>query len=206
MKRQPAAFVAVIGATGAGKSAWIRQQLARAKPRRLIVWDPKPASDYVDLGDTFTRQHDLSAAVLAAGAAGPLRAIYRPGNRQSEYRAKFDWLCRLVYAWGHCTFVAEELAHVTRAGWSSDGWLSVVTLGRSEGLTVYGATQRPALVDKTFLSAASLVHCGRLGTRSDRATMADILDCDPADLRDLKPLEWIERADTGETRRGKVTF
>lgn len=206
MKAQPASFVAVIGATGAGKTAWIKQQIAREKPKRLIVWDFKPQSDYAGLGDVFTERGELARAVIAAGERGSLRAIYRPGNRQSEYRDRFDWLCRLVYAWGNCTFIAEELAHVTKAGWSPDGWLSVVTLGRSEGLKVFGATQRPALVDKTFLSAATLVHCGRLGTRSDRVTMADILDCKPEDLRDLRPLEWIERTDAGISRRGMLKF
>lgn len=204
MKAQPAFFAAVIGATGAGKTTWIKKQLARKKPRRLVVWDPKPNSDYAQFGQAFTDMASLADAMLKAGAKGELRAIYRPGPEMSTYRVKFDRLCRLVYAWKGCTFIAEELAHVTKAGWSPDGWLAVVTLGRSENLAVYGATQRPALCDKTFLSAATLIHCGRLGTRSDRATMADMLDCSPDDLLKLSPGEWIERLDTGETSRGNV--
>lgn len=203
--KHSAAFIAVIGATGAGKTEWIRQQLTREKPKRLIVWDCKPVSDYARFGQVFSDRRELVQAVIASGR-GPLRAIYRPGNKASEYKDKFDWLCRVAYAWTNCTLVAEELAQVTKAGWSPDGWLAVVTMGRSQGLTVFGATQRPALCDKTFLSAASLVHCGRLGARSDRVTMADILDCSPDDLRDLKPMEWVERQDTGEMRRGKTVF
>jgi hypothetical protein len=203
--RHSASFTAVIGATGSGKTEFIRQELTRKKPKRLLVWDPKPQSDYARFGQVFSEKRALSAAVLEAGR-GPLQAIFRPGNKASEYKEKFDWFCRLAYAWGNCTLVAEELAHVTRAGWSPDGWLAVCTLGRSSGLIVYGATQRPALCDKTFLSAASLVHCGRLGSRSDKATMADILDCHPDELRNLQPMDWIERSDTGERKAGKLIF
>jgi DNA helicase HerA-like ATPase len=202
--KQPAFFAAVIGATGSGKTTWIRQQIAKKKPRRLIVWDPKPKSDYAGAGQAFSDLAELADAMLKAGARGELRAIFRPGQAMSAYKTQFDRLCRLVYAWKNCTFIAEELAHTTKSGWSPDGWLAVVTLGRSENLSVYGATQRPALVDKTFLSAATLIHCGRLGTRSDRVTMADMLDCSPDDLVKLTPGEWIERRDTGETSRGNV--
>lgn len=202
----PARIVAVVGATGAGKTAWIRQQILKAKPRRLLIWDPKPRSEYADLGQPFTSRSELAVACREAGAKGGLRAIYRPGLDMGAFIDRFDWFAKLAYAWGHCTIVAEELAHVTRPGWSPDGWRAVVTLGRSEGLTVYGASQRPALMDKTFLSNASLVHCGRLGTRSDRATMADILDCDAKALALLQPLDFIERADTGETRTGRLSF
>ena len=203
-KALPASFTAVIGATGAGKTTWIRKQLVRKKPRRLVVWDPKPNSDYAEFGQTFTSLAELAQAMKAAGPRGPLQAIYRPGLDMRSFPKKFDLLCRMVYAWKRCTFVAEELAHVTKAGWSPSGWLAVVTLGRSEELTVFGATQRPALCDKTFLSAASLIHCGRLNTRSDRVTMADLLDCPPDDLVKLRPGERIERKDTGETARGNV--
>lgn len=201
---QPAFFCAVIGATGAGKTTWIRRQLAAKRPSRLVIWDPKPTSDYAEFGQVFTDLATLADAMLAAGAAGALHAIYRPGAEMSTYKTQFNRLCRLVYAWKRCTLVAEELAHTTRAGWSPDGWLAVVTLGRSEGLSVYGATQRPALVDKTFLSAATLIHCGRLGTRSDRVTMADMLECRADELLKLAPGEWIDRKDTGETSRGNV--
>lgn len=204
-RAQKSFFVVVIGATGSGKTAWIRQQLAGMQPKRLIIWDPKPKSDYAEFGEAYTDQAALAEAAIAAGK-GPFRAVYRPGQRMEEFKGKFDWLCRLVYAWKDCVFVAEELAHVTRPGWSPQGWLAVVTLGRDEGLKVFGATQRPALCDKTFLSNHSLIHCGKLGTRSDRVTMADLLDCDQKELALLQPLDWIERKDTGETRRGRLTF
>jgi len=205
-RKGAARLVAVIGATGAGKTEWIRQQLRRGKPKRLIVWDPKPTSNYAEFGQTFTSRAELVAAVKAAGTRGELRAIFRPGTDMGTFKEKFDWLCRLAFAWKHCTLVAEELAHVTKAGWSPPGWLQCVTLGREEGMVIFGATQRPALCDKTFISNASMIHCGRLQGTSDRKVMADLLDCNGQELVVLKPMEFIERADTGESRRGVVVW
>lgn len=205
-RKGAAKLVAVIGATGAGKTEWIRQQLRRGKPRRLIVWDPKPTSNYAEFGQTFTDRAALADAVLAAGSKGELCAIFRPGSDMKTFGDKFDWLCRLAFAWKHCTLIAEELAHTTKAGWSPLGWLQCVTMGREEGMVIFGATQRPALCDKTFISNASMIHCGRLQATSDRKVMADLLDCAPADLIALKPMEFIERADSGEMRRGTVVW
>ena len=201
-----ARIVAVIGATGSGKTEWIRQQIRRGKPRRLVVWDPKPTSNYAEFGPTFTSLAELASAMLDAGPRGELRAIYRPGTDMTKFPAKFDKLCMMAFAWKNCTLVGEELAHTTKSGYAPAGWMQCVTLGREEGMIIFGATQRPALCDKTFLSNASMVHCGRLQATSDRKVMADILDCPPADLVTLKPMEFIERADTGEMRRGAVVW
>lgn len=206
MTVKAARLVAVIGATGSGKTEWIRQQLRAGKPDRLIVWDPKPTSNYAEFGQVFTNRAELAAAVIGAGESGALRAIYRPGTNMESFKDKFDWLCRLAFAWKACTMVSEELAHVTKAGWSPPGWLQCVTMGREEGMVIFGATQRPALVDKTFLSNASIIHCGRLQATSDRSVMADLLDCKPEDLVKLQPMEYIERADTGEKRNGRVVW
>ncbi|MQY50838.1 ATP-binding protein [Rhodocyclus gracilis] len=201
-----ARIIAVIGASGSGKTEWIKRQLKAGRPSRLVVWDAKPTSDYSAFGQVFTSISDLGRAMLAAGKSGELRAIFRPGFEPTSYKEKFDRLCRLAFHWKNCTLVAEELATVTRAGWSPPGWLLCVTQGRSEGLTIFGISQRPALIDKTIIGNATLIHCGRLQGRNDRKVMADELDCDPDELRNLQQLEWIERADTGETRRGRLEF
>lgn len=205
-KATKARIVAAIGASGSGKTAWVRQQLQKGKPKRLIVWDAKPTSNYSDMGKLFTSIAELAYAVRDAGAKGELKAIFRPGTDLENFKDKFDLIGRLVFAWKNNTFVGEELATVTRPGWSPNGWLLCVTQGREEGLTLFGTAQRPALVDKTFIGNASLIHCGRLSGTNDRKIMANELDCSPDLLRDMKNLEWIERADTGETRRGVLTF
>lgn len=208
MTKPAAAFiVAAIGASGSGKSAWIKQQLARGRPRRLLVWDPQ--GEYGDFGAVFAEgeRGALADGCIGAGAKGAFAAIYRPGNTLTDYAPRFDWFCRLAYAWGNCTVIADELADVTKPGWAPDGWSLITRKGRHAGLRLIGAAQRAALIDKTFFGLATMIHCGRQSYKADVATMADVLAVPAEQIIALKPLEWIERnMSTGETRRGTLTF
>jgi hypothetical protein len=203
MSTNVASIAAAIGASGSGKSLWVKQQLAKAKPRRLIVWDPQ--GEYGDHGEVFTDRSRLLEAVAAAGARGELRAVYRPGDELSRYADRFGWLCQLVYAWGACSFVVEELADVTRPSWAPDHWSVITRKGRHRALRVVAASQRPASVDKDFFGNCTLIHCGRLNYAADVKVMADVLGVPQGDLIGLAPLDWIERdMQTGKTRRGKL--
>lgn len=204
MSKNQAFIAAAIGASGSGKSAWVKAQLRKGKPRRLLVFDPQ--DEYGEFGQVFTDLPALADAVLQAGR-GPFAAVLQPGGDVSCYVQKFDWLCRLAYAWGNCTIVCDELGDVTKAGWAPPGWSMVIRKGRHAGLRVFGLVQRPALTDKTFFSLATMLHCGRLNSRADVQVMADVLQVPPADLIALRPLEWIERNMTnGDVRRGVLTF
>jgi hypothetical protein len=203
MSKGAASIVAAIGASGSGKSLWIKRELARGRPRRLLIWDPQ--SEYADHGTVFDNRAALAEACIAAGTKGPLAAVYRPGNRLSDYAGRFDWLCRLAYAWRNCTLVVEELGDVTKPGWAPDGWSLVTRKGRHAGLKLIGAAQRPAVIDKTFFGLATLIHCGRLNYKGDVTVMADVLQIPGDDITGMKALEWIERnMQTGQTRRGTL--
>lgn len=205
MSKNQAFIVAAIGASGSGKSGWVKAQLRRQNPRRLIVFDPQ--DEYGEFGEVFRDRAALADAVIAAGARGDLRAVFQPGGNLSEYVGKFDWLCRLAYAWGGCTVVADELGDVTKAGWAPDGWSLVTRKGRHKGLRIFGLVQRPALTDKTFFGLATMIHCGRLNYAADVKVMADVLGCEGAQIVGMKPLDWIERdMSSGVTRAGRLTF
>jgi hypothetical protein len=205
MSKGNASIVAAIGASGSGKSLWIKRQLEAGRPRRLLIWDPQ--AEYGDHGQIFTDRAALADACIAAGPRGQLAAVYRPGNRLSDYPTRFDWFCRLAYAWRNCTLVAEELGDVTKPGWAPDGWGLVTRKGRHAGMKLIGAAQRPAVIDKTFFGLATLIHCGRLNYAGDVKVMADVLQIAGDDITGMKPLEWIERnMQTGQTRRGTLTL
>ena len=204
MSKNEAFIVAAIGASGSGKTAWVKSQLRRGKPRRLLIYDPM--EEYSEFGPVFTDRAALADAVLQAGK-GAFCGVFQPGGSTETYAEKFDWICRLAFAWGACTFVADELGDVTKAGWSPPGWSHVIRKGRHKGMRVFGLVQRPALTDKTFFSLATLVHCGRLNFDSDIKVMQDVLRVERAAAADLANLEWIERdMGTGATRTGKLTF
>lgn len=193
-------ITAIVGATGSGKSLYIRSRLPALA--RALIWDWK--GEYRRCAHVIRGRNAPSAlaAALAAAGAGPFSISYVPDKRSQEaVDAQWGFVCRAAFAVGRCALIGEELQLVARPGHSAPGWLQVVTEGRGRGLVVIGVTPRPALVDKTFLDAATLVRCGRLNNPASRRFMADLLDVNVERLRALLPLQWIEKnMATGELR------
>lgn len=195
-------IVAAVGATGSGKSAWVKQQLRAARPARLLVWDP------MDEYSAFARPGSLHKLYTLRPAAFRVRIV--PGTSEpGRLRALFDATCRVAFELGNLTFVADELGDVT--GPSPDQvppqWSAIVRKGRHRALVVYGLIQRPALVDKIFWSNATVIHAGRVNFANDVSTLAEVLCVPRAEVQALKPLEWIERSmDTGQISRGMLKF
>ena len=196
---------AVIGASGTGKGLWIKQQLAALQPARLVCWDFK--NEYGEYARPLRTLEEIRRAMLTAGA-GPLRVRYLPrGAGEKNVRKEFEALCELVYAWGHCVFIAEELSNVTTPGWAPAAWRKMTTSGRHEAVHIIGATQNPALVDKTFLGNCTLVHVCALREYPHRQYVARSIDCSLEEVTGLQQFEYIERDyDTGKLQRGRVSI
>lgn len=200
MSANPAAIVAAFGASGSGKTLRIKAGLAAAKPSRLLVWDPQ--GEYQAHGRTYTDRARLLANVRSAES---FRAVYQPGDRLDLYAERFEWFCRLAYALGNLRLVVDELADVTTPSKAPAAWSVVTRKGRHRGLVVVVASQRPAGVDKDLFSQCTHVSCGRLNFARDLAVMGEVLDVDPARLKALPDLAYIERdMRTGATREGAV--
>jgi hypothetical protein len=208
--KNQANIIAVMGASGSGKSAWIKQQLRKGNPRGLLVWDPQDEFD--EFGRPVSNMRELVAAVRDAGPEG-YRLVYKPGNAFSTYAKKFDVFCEVAYmAEGGCV-VVDELGDVTEPSRAPDGWSILSRKGRHKGVTLFGAAQRPANIDKDFIGNATLVHCSRLSYENDIKVMANALAVPQQEIRDMRAdeetgdFDWIERAQkTGAVRRGKLTF
>jgi len=195
---------AVIGASGTGKGLWFKQQLKRMKPARLVCWDFM--NEYQEAAREVTSLEALRRAMLKAGEAGPLRLRYVPkGSGEKALRKEFETLCELVYAWGNCVFIAEELANVTTPGWAPAAWRKMTTSGRHAGVHIVGFTQTPALVDKTFLGNANFVHVCALRENPHRLYVAQKIDVPLVDVVALQKFEFIERDfDAGTLQKGRV--
>lgn len=195
---------AVIGASGTGKGLWIKQQLAALQPPRLICWDFK--NEYGDHARPVETLDGIRRAMIAAKKGG-LRVRYLPrGAGEKNVRKEFEALCELVYAFGHCVFIAEELSNVTTPGWAPAAWRKMTTSGRHEAVHIIGATQNPALVDKTFLGNCTLVHVCALREYPHRQYVARSIDAPLQRVTDLQQFEYLERDyDTGELRSGRVS-
>jgi hypothetical protein len=194
----------VMAASGSGKGVWIKGQIKAMKPPRLVIWDYK--DEYGDLAKPLT--HSLKVvhtAMLKAGTSGPMQIRYKckAGTPAKVIMSEFEALCRLVQAWGNCLFLAEELANVTTPGWAPPAWREMTTGGRHEGIHIIGVAQNPALIDKTFLSNCSMIHCGPLREHHHRQTVARSMDVPLQEVTDLVKFQYIERhQETREVVRG----
>jgi hypothetical protein len=77
--------------------------------------------------------------------------------------------------------------------------------GRHKGMTVIGASQRPASIDKHFFGNATIVRTGRLNFAADIKVLANVLHVPGSHILSLAPLEFFQRdMQTGDTQRGAL--
>jgi len=187
----------VCGSSGSGKSAWVKKQI-KVKPR-VIVWDVDEEYTNEKGFEAVTSKRDLLRLVKSRKKG---RFAYVPKNL-----GEFDFWCKVAFAWGNCTAIAEETADVTTPAKAPEGWGVLVRRGRKRGISIIGVSQRPAESDKTIIGNASLIHCGMLKRPQDRKYMALEMDVDKSVLDSLKPLEWVEiKAGVQGHKKGKLRF
>lgn len=202
----------VMAASGGGKGLWIKERLRERNPSRLIVWDfmneyqeftgERPAKGKTPGTPATATLRQIRDGMKAAGANGPYRVRYSPkGTKEKDVRAEFEMLCDLVYAWGNCTFIAEELSNVTMPSWAPPSWRKMCTSGRHKRVHIIGTSQMPSLIDKAFLGNCTLIHCGPLRQYDHRAAVAKGMDIEEGRLAKLVNLQFIEK----DFVRGVVT-
>lgn len=188
--------MAVIGASGSGKSYHVKKHLVKLKPTRLMIWDL--LNEYQDAA---TMAGSLADVVKAAkGKAFKIR--YRPAGDQSTWKEQFSLFCEIAYKAGRVCLVVEELAFVTTPSWAPQWWRMMTLTGRHEGMTVIGCSQRPASVDKDFWSNCTSIRCGRLNDKNDIRTMAGSLGVSSDDVKQLTGYQVFERDNTN----GRIIF
>ena len=202
--------IAVFGARGTGKTAWITQQLKNAKPPRLILWDFKHDPALEGMGKPY---HSLPEFVRSLkGATFASRYLV---NHSGDIQKQFDFFCMAAWQAGCLIMFVDELPEVTKANKAPANWRRCVNVGRDykdaqgnrKWLGIIGAGQRPAECDKSFISNADVIHTGRLSNSADARELAQSLACDFRDLLALPDLHWIERrAGQIEPARGILSF
>lgn len=205
-----ATIVAIMGASGSGKTYTLRGKLAKLPARlqrRTIIWSPKePADRYVDLypGSKVVRSAaEVLRIVQAAGPSGEFHIVFWPRLVRSVDAAQFDAVCKIAMAARNVTMVADELHTVTMASWSPDGWSQLVMMGRAYGCAVFGLSQRPANMDKDFLGNCTVVRTARLSYEADCTALAKALRVPVSQVAGLTGYQWIERdMQTGQVATG----
>lgn len=192
-------IVAVMGGSGSGKSTFIKREIDRLKPKRLIIFDVM--HEYGDKGQPVKLCGELAQIVKS----NHFKVDFLPNSQ--NINQQFNFVCKLAFEIGDCMLVVEELNRVTQANKAPPAWQDCTSRGRHKGLMIYGASQRPASVDKDFFSNATRIRSGRLNFAADIKTLANVLKVKTTDIDELKPLEFIERTmATGEIKRGIIKF
>jgi ABC-type cobalamin/Fe3+-siderophores transport system ATPase subunit len=199
-----AKVTAIMGATGCGKTTALRALLAKPKRKRTIVWSPKePIDNYAALypGSVVVNSAGEVLRLVKAAGKGDFHIVFRPRLNREVDQAQFGAVCKIAMAARNVTMVVDELHTVTRPSWAPDGWSELIMMGRGYGCEVFGLSQRPASVDKDFLSNASMVHTGRLAFADDAKAVAKSLTVPWVDVMNLTGFQWIRR----DILTGKVT-
>lgn len=192
-KPQLADLSAIIGGTGTGKTHWMRQELQRRNPARLMVWDPE--GDLHDLGMNVPSAHIGSLVQLTAGDRW--RLVYNPPFDRDLAERAFNVWCRLAFKRAEegrpALLLVDELSTVVQAGSAPAYWTACVSRGRKRGLAIMAASQRPARIDKDFWSQATYIRCTALNYEGDQKAMAAALGRPLAEIQALEGFECIER-------------
>lgn len=202
--------LAAFGARGTGKTAWVIQQIKTQHPPRLLIWDFKHDPPLVAIGQPVTSLASL--ARLADQPAFVLR--YLVDHTGPDMHQQFEYFCKIAWAAGNLLMFVDELPEVTKASKAPPAWRRCVNVGREyrdggqvKHLAIIGAGQRPAECDKSFISNADVIHCGRLANPDDAREMGKALGVPFTDLMRLPDLHWIEkRADQMDCSRGVLQF
>lgn len=172
--KNKADIIAVIGASGTGKSSYIKGELLR-KYKRLLIWSPLEKTDQYA---AFCRGVVTSKITefVALVKAGTKAIVYVPTGNDAAVKKQFDLFCRVVWEVENCHCLVEELSRVTMASWSPPAWKNLSTAGRHQGITLIGVSQRPATIDKDFLGNCTEIRCYRVNYDNDAKVMADSLN------------------------------
>lgn len=203
--QKQAHFVAIIGATGCGKTFELKRRLALKQRPRVLIWSPKEALDnytgfYRDTVKTSSIAEVLRL-VTAAGKSGGVRVVFVPTLNQKKDMSAFDVFCKIALAAGNLALIVEELHSVTQASNAPDGWRKVNFMGRGYGLDVFGLSQRPASVDKAFMGSLSFLYVGRLPHPPDQKAVSEILNIERGEVALLTGYQSIQK----DFQTGKIT-
>lgn len=197
----PNKHIVLIGASGSGKSSYLRKLKEFQQAPRVLAWDPDE-----DHRLTHVRSiHHLHAACRKAGF-GPIRV----GFTVAPTMESFGHFCATAFAMSHgkapLVVIVEELADVTTPAKAAPAWGEIARRGRKYGAIIAATSQRPQEIDKTILGQADTIWCGRLKTEKDARYMAGIIGIDPKALMDLKPLEYYIKRGCEPAEQGRVKF
>jgi hypothetical protein len=174
------------------------------------VFDFKHDPGLEGLGTPHT---DLGGFIRAM--ASPRFQIRYLPDYGKDMQAQFEAFCRACWIAGNLTMMVDELPELTKANRAPPAWRRCVNVGREyrgtdgqrRAISIIASGQRAAECDKSVISNADVIRCGRLANPEDAKTMARVMGVKPEEIATLPDCHYIEwRAAEIGTTRGVLTF
>lgn len=166
----------IAGQTGSGKTTlacWLVQRLPRY-PRYIL--DLKVEPKFARLEDALVTSKHKDAIVALHKRNPPKHVVYRPPADVVQSPESLDALLQEHYTTGKdMPIYIDEAYMVHIAGRAGPGLISLLTRGRSRGITTILSTQRPVWVSRFCWSEAQHFYIMRLSDAKDRAKVADVV-------------------------------
>lgn len=168
----------LVGQTGSGKTQNALFQLRNSPVWPVIVFDTKIEDAFFSLpdnGESIDLVQSLSDLANYAKQSPKHWADYilvRPNVDELLNPDILDAYCRLVYQkFGACTIYYDELYNWHQNGIPTNGFVGLLTRGRSKGKTILQATQRPGWISRFCFTESQKFYIHNLIDARDRKTL-----------------------------------
>lgn len=174
----PGKHAAIIGKNGSGKSQQV-MRLALMCPQRVVIMDTKLDDDFLFLAygsEVLEVSNSYKEAIKALKRGVFDYLIIRPQDFElSNPEALDNYLVLLSKQKDTTIFIDEAYMFHSAAGRSGPGFTALLTRGRSRGLSLIVATQRPAWLSLFTFSEASYFYIYDLGLAKDKAKVREFV-------------------------------
>jgi hypothetical protein len=205
--RSPPCVVGILGAPYSGKGVYGRVWMGRPHSGPRLVYSPVEASDNYAAVIGCRPSYSM-AAFCDALMKGARAAVYVPSKDAERAAREFDLFCRVAWECPGARVMAEELSRVTSPSWAPPAWRDLCTSGSHRGIELAGTAQRPAQIDKEFLSACTEIRCYWLKRAADaRAAVEEMPVAGEGritveEITTLAPLHYVHWTKPAGVHRG----
>lgn len=191
--------VLIVGASGSGKSAFLRQTIDFKQPR-IVAWDPD--EDY-----RLPRVKSMAAfeRLVKRSGFGPIRCALTVQPNEDNFERYAQLVFAILHQAAPMAVICDEIADVTRVSKATEHWGQLCRKIRKYGGKLYAITQRPQECDKTIMNQVEYTWCGALKTMASYKYMAGEMGISVADLQSIENIHrkqvqyWIRKGTDAAT-------
>lgn len=211
MSKSNAQRIGVFGASGSGKSSFVKQLIA--KLGRVVVFDP--LDEYSSLGFQRVRSAEAARRHMVENWANFRIALVPASGSEPRILSQLSALLlraqepyRTRGVGSGITLVVEEMNlsfPVHGGATKAPSFAEICSRGRHYGIEVYGLSQRIAEVSTRFRgNCTQTVILRQQGPRDTQAAI-DAIGVDKAKVQNLKNLQYLHERN-GEIKAGSIKF